>query len=183
MSFRLVRAAVFAVVCVGLSAAAHRVSGGTLSVAVVAGGLLLAFGAGAAASGRERSLAVILPLLAGTQVALHVLFSLSHAPVVQEVTGHTHASTLAPGMGMLIAHAWAAGMSAMWLAKGEAALWGVLRRLAVRLRPMLVPYLQPVDEPDVVVAAPEPGRLRSVLLASAAPRRGPPYTQVSLHSG
>ncbi|WP_406314624.1 MFS transporter [Streptosporangium sp. NBC_01639] len=183
LPFRLARAAVFAVVCLGLSVVAHRLGGGSVSAPVAAGGLLLAFGAAAAASGRERPLAVIFPLLVGLQAALHVLFSLSHAPAVHDAIGHAHTSGLAPSVGMLVAHAWAAGLTALWLDRGEAALWGLLRRLAVRLRLVLVAYLQPVHKPVAAVAAPEPGRLRSALLASAAPRRGPPHAQVPLLSG
>lgn len=183
LPFRLARAAVFAVVCLGLSVLAHRLGGGTVSAPMAAGGLSLAFGAAAVASGRERPLAVILPLLGGVQAVLHVLFSLDHAPAAHDAMGHTHMSGLAPSMGMLVAHAWAAGLTALWLARGEAALWGLLRRLTTRLRLVLVAYLRPVCAPVVVVVAPEPGRLRSALLASAVPRRGPPYAQVPLLSG
>ncbi|MEU6717378.1 MFS transporter [Nonomuraea sp. NPDC046802] len=178
LMFRLARAAVFAVVCLGLSVLAHLLGGGSVAGPVMAAGLLLAFGAAAAAAGRERSLAVILPLLAGMQVVLHVLFSLSHAPVAHAALGHAHQG-LAPGAGMLVAHAGAAGLIALWLARGEAALWGLLHRLAVRLcRVLLVVFPHPVHEPVAVVTAPEPGRLRSVALAYAVPRRGPPFTQV-----
>jgi hypothetical protein len=193
LPFRLARAAVFAVVCLGLSAAAHLMGGGSVSAPVAAAGLLLAFGAAAAASGRERPLAVILPLLAAAQAALHVLFSLSHAPAVHEalgaahgVLGHVHGEPgpgLAPSVGMLVAHAWAAGLLGLWLARGEAALWGLLHRLAARLCRVVLAYLRPVHEPVAVLAAPEPGRLRSAVLAHAAPRRGPPLTQVPAHSG
>ncbi|MFC4530552.1 MFS transporter [Sphaerisporangium dianthi] len=183
LPFRLARATVFAVVCLGLSVAAHRLGGGPVSTPVAAGGLLLAFGAGVAASGGERPLTVIFPLLAGVQAVLHVLFTLGHTPAAHHVTGHTHMSGLAPSAGMLVAHAWAAGLTALWLARGEAALWGLLRRLAVRLHPVLVACLQPVHKPIAAVAAPEPGRLRSALLAFAAPRRGPPHAQVSCYSG
>jgi hypothetical protein len=195
--FRLARAAVFAVVCLGLSVAAHRLAGGSVTPPVAVLGLVLAFGAAAGVSGRERSLAVILPLLVGMQAALHVLFSLSHAPAVHEVLGHAHgalghtpagmdgmaASGLAPGLGMLVAHGWAAGLTALWLARGEAALWALLRGLTVRLCRVLIVRASPVHEPVAVVEAPEPGRLRSAALAFAVPRRGPPLTRVSLSSG
>lgn len=202
LSFRLARATVFAVVCVGLSVAAHHVGGGSVSAPVLAGGLLLTFCAALAASGRERPPLVVLPLLGGLQAALHVLFSLSHAPAAQMaggqmagvhmagghlLTGHAVAGYIAggpgqmglvPSGGMLVAHCWAAVLVGLWLARGEAALWGVVRRMAVRLCRVVLVQLQPFDEPVVVVAAPEPGRLRSAVLAHAAPRRGPPFTHV-----
>ncbi|WP_431930081.1 MFS transporter [Nonomuraea jabiensis] len=178
LPFRLARAAVFAVVCVTLSVLAHLLGGGSVAGPVMAGGLLLAFGAAAAASGRERSLAVILPLLAGLQVVLHVLFSLSHTPAVHMAHGHAHQG-LAPSTGMLVAHAGAAALIALWLARGEAALWGLLHRSTARLcQVLLVVFPDPVHEPVAVVTAPEPGRPCSVAVAHAAPRRGPPFTQV-----
>lgn len=187
LPFRLARASVFAVVCVALSVLAHLLGGGSVAGPVMAGGLLLAFGVAVAASGRERTLVAILPLMVGMQVVLHVLFSLSHAPAVHAVLGHVSAGHaafghaeqgLAPGAGMLVAHAGAAGLIALWLARGEAALWGCLHRLAARLCQVLVVLLRPAHEPVAIVTAPEPGRLRSVALAHTAPRRGPPFTQV-----
>ncbi len=50
-----------------------------------------------------------------------------------------HASGLVPGFGMLVAHGWAIGLTALWLARGEAVLWTLLRRLAVRLLAVLLP--------------------------------------------
>ncbi|MEU6785027.1 hypothetical protein ABZ912_38050 [Nonomuraea angiospora] len=47
LPFRLARAAAFAVVCVALSVLAHLLDGGSVAGPVVAGGLLLAFGAAA----------------------------------------------------------------------------------------------------------------------------------------
>ncbi|MEU6785028.1 hypothetical protein ABZ912_38055 [Nonomuraea angiospora] len=125
---------------------------------------------------------MILPLLAGVQVVLHVLFSLSHTPAVHTALGHAHPG-LAPSVGMLVTHAGATGLIALWLARGEAALWGLLHRLAVRLyQVLLVIFPQPIHEPVAVVTAPEPDRLRSVAPAHAAPRRGPPFTQVRAFS-
>lgn len=183
LPFRLARAAVFAVVCVALSVLAHLFGGGSVAGPVVVGGLLLAFGAGVVASVRERPLAVILPLLAGMQVVLHVLLSLSHAPDAHAALVHDHPG-LVPSVGMLVAHAGATGLIALWLARGEAALWGLLHRWDARLcRVLLVILPQPVQEPVVVVAAPEPARLRSVMRAHVAPTRGPPFTQVIAVSG
>ncbi|MEU0565434.1 MFS transporter [Nonomuraea sp. NPDC005983] len=181
LPFRLARAAVFAVVCLGLSVLAHLLGGGSVTGPVMVGGLLLAFAAAAAASGRERPLAVILPLLAGMQAVLHALFSIGHASAAHAALGHAHQG-LATSVGMLVAHAGAAVLTALWLARGEAALWGLLHRLAARLYRVLLAFLYPVHEPVAVVTAPEPGRLRSVALAHAAPRRGPPSTQVVVFS-
>ncbi|GGT16478.1 MFS transporter [Nonomuraea spiralis] len=177
LPFRLARAAVFAVVCVALSVLAHLFGGGSVTGPVTVCGLLLAFGGGVAASARERTPLVILLLLAGMQVVLHVLFSLSHTAHAYTALLHDH-SGLVPGAGMLVTHAGATMMVALWLARGEAVLWGLLHRLAARLcRVLLVLFPQPVEGP-VALAAPGPGRLRSAAPAHAAPTRGPPFTQV-----
>ncbi|HEX8009259.1 MAG TPA: MFS transporter, partial [Trebonia sp.] len=65
MPFRIARAAVFAVVCLGLSALAHVFGGGSVPVPGLIGGLGLAFAAAFPLSGRERTFGVILGLLAG----------------------------------------------------------------------------------------------------------------------
>ncbi|NGO67554.1 hypothetical protein [Streptomyces boncukensis] len=73
---RLLRAAVFAAVCVALSAAGHAVAAGTSVPAV---SLALGFAAVLAVAyplaGRERSLPGIAAVLAGAQFALHTLFA------------------------------------------------------------------------------------------------------------
>ncbi|MBG0817749.1 MFS transporter [Planomonospora sp. ID82291] len=170
--FRLARAAVLTAVCLGLSTAAHRFAGGAVSAPGAAGGTALAFAAALAAAGRERPAAVILPLLAGLQAALHLLFSLSHPMPSAEAAGHVH-SGLVPGLGMLVVHGWAVGLTALWLARGEAALWALLRRLPVRLR-LLAAYAVPDLTPFFAVPAAEPAPPRPAGLRHAMPRRGPP---------
>ncbi|WP_230881856.1 MFS transporter [Planomonospora sp. ID91781] len=184
---RITRAAAFAAVCIGLSTAAHLLAGGAICAQSAAGGLVLAFTAGLAAAGRERPLAVILPLLAGVQVALHVLFSLTHASLthaslthaapaaeVAGITGHAHTG-LAPSLGMLIAHGWAVALTALWLARGEAALWALLRRLPLRLRRLLRVFRLPDPVPFLTATSAEPvAPRRTTLLRHAVHRRGPP---------
>ncbi|MGW0595157.1 MFS transporter [Streptosporangium sp. NPDC002607] len=173
--FRIARAAAFAAVCLGLSVMAHVLAGGSVSAPSAAAALALAFGAALAASGRERTLAVILPLLAGVQAGVHVLFSLSHAASPAEMIGHVH-SGLLPGLGMLVAHGWAAGLTALWLARGEAALWALLRRLGARLGRVLIVPVTPAYVSFLAPPAIEPGVLRSAVLRHVLSRRGPPRT-------
>ncbi|WP_436758399.1 MFS transporter [Streptosporangium sp. V21-05] len=173
---RLARAAAFAAVCLGLSVMAHVLAGGSVSVPAATVALVLAFAAALAASGRERTLAVILPLLAGAQAGLHVLFSLAHAASpaeMAEMIGHAH-SGLLPGLGMLVAHGWAVGLTALWLARGEAVLWALLRRLGVRLRRVLIVVVTPEYASFLTAAAIEPGVLRPAVLRHVVSRRGPP---------
>ncbi|MEV8637509.1 MFS transporter [Streptosporangium sp. NPDC051023] len=178
LPFRLIRATAFAAVCLGLSVTAHVFTGGTVSARSAVLALALAFVAALCVSGRERTLAVILPLMAGLQAVLHVVFSLAHAasPAASSsaALGHVH-SGLVPGLGMLVMHGWAIGLTSMWLARGEAVLWTLLRRLGVRLRHVLVVYVAPPAYTSFLTPrAIEPRALRSAVLRHAVSRRGPP---------
>ncbi|MET7460442.1 hypothetical protein [Nonomuraea sp. NPDC005501] len=99
---RLARAAVFAAVCVVVSAGGHSLAGGapvaapTLFLGVVAA-FVLAF----VLSGRERGPEVVIGVTAGAQTLLHELFSRS-APVAVVHADHVHGES--PGAGMTVAH-------------------------------------------------------------------------------
>ncbi|MGC5009194.1 MFS transporter [Streptosporangium sp. DT93] len=179
MTFRSARAAVFAVVCLGLSVTAHVLTGGSVSATSAAVALVLAFATALAVSGRERTVAVILPLLAGVQIVLHVLFSLAHATSPAELMGHVH-SGLLPGLGMLVAHGWAVGLTALWMARGEAVLWAMLRGLGVRLRRVLIAFVTPVRVPLLTASTVEPEVLRSAVLRHVVSGRGPPAAVVAV---
>ncbi|MFE9391153.1 hypothetical protein [Streptomyces sp. NPDC006784] len=74
---RLLRAAVFAAVCVTVSAAGHVLAAGTvLPFGTLALGFGCVFAVAVALAGRERSLPGIAGLLALGQVALHLVFSM-----------------------------------------------------------------------------------------------------------
>ncbi|MFC4110998.1 MFS transporter [Nonomuraea zeae] len=158
-------------VCLGLGMAAHLLGGAAVAPPAALGALGLACAAAFPLSGRERPLAVILPLLAAVQVVMHLLFSLSHAASPQELAGHLH-SGLVPGLGMLVTHGWAIGLTALWLARGEAALWALLRRLAVRLLVIWLPLLTTPFSTPLWTA--EPRALRPAVLRHVVSRRGPP---------
>ncbi|GAB2960223.1 MFS transporter [Nonomuraea fastidiosa] len=178
LPFRLARTAVFAAVCLGLGVAAHMLGGASVPPAAGVWAFGLSFAAAYPLAGRERSLTVILPLLAGLQVLLHLMFSLSHAVLApdgpaapQLMAAHLH-SGLVPNLGMLITHGWAVALTALWLARGEAALWALLRRLAVRLLVLWLPLLvTPFSTP---LCTTEPPILRSAVLRHVVSRRGPP---------
>jgi hypothetical protein len=173
--FRIARAAAFAAVCLGLSVMAHVLAGGSVSVPSAAAALAFAFGAALIVSGRERTLAAILPLLASVQAGVHVLFSLVHTTPPAEIAGHVHAGLL-PGLGMLVTHGWVVGLTALWLARGEAALWALLRRLGARLGRVLVVLVTPAHVSLLIPSTTGPGALRSTVLRHALSRRGPPRT-------
>lgn len=97
---RLLRAAVFAAVCVALSAAGHTLA----SCAAVPGWTLLAGFLGILAlavplAGRERSLPSIAAALAGGQIALHTLFGVgTHTAAPQAPAGEDSLIRFAAGL-------------------------------------------------------------------------------------
>lgn len=175
MPLRILRAAVFAMVSSVLGAVAHVVGGGSVSPVSALSALGVAFLPALALAGRERPPVVILATLAGVQVALHLVLSTAHAlePLVGPA-GHSHAGS-PPGLGMLLMHGWAVGLTALWLSRGEAVLWALLRRLAVRLRIVLLAvFADASDRRPVPVPAGPPRPCRSALLGHEMGRRGPP---------
>ncbi|MFF5206101.1 MFS transporter [Streptosporangium sp. NPDC000396] len=174
MPFRLARSTAFAVVSVGLSVVAHVFAGGTVPAWSAAGALALVFTAAFPATGRERGVRVILPLLGGAQAALHLLFTTTDSALFHPGHAHPHSAGLLPGLAMLVMHGWAVGLTALWLARGEALLWALLRRLGARLGPVLAePSPVPVP-PSAVPRSDGPVVLRPSLLRHVVSRRGPP---------
>ncbi|MEV7808079.1 MFS transporter [Microbispora sp. NPDC088329] len=177
LPLRLARAAAFTAVCLGLGVVAHLFGGGAVAPGALALGLPAVFAAALPLTGRERTLRTILPLLAALQVALHVLFALSspssawHVLAGHAMAGHTHAT---PSFGMLLAHGWAVALTALWLARGEAALWALLRRLAVRLTRIAADPAPPVFTPPASPHPDEPCLPRFVAPRHCVTRRGPP---------
>ncbi|RCG32390.1 MFS transporter [Sphaerisporangium album] len=183
---RLARSAVFTVVCLGLAAGAHRFAGGTApapwvlpsgALAVMTGTTLLAR--------RERPPAAVVAWLLAAQLLLHWWFGAAGTSAVPRphehgVPGLSYGPGLGAGAGMLLAHLTAALLTGWWLARGEAALWSLLRvvggyalrGLAVlgllrRETPPPPRTVLPGDDP-----AARPGHDR--VLRHALVRRGPP---------
>lgn len=157
---RLCRAAVFALLCVALSAAGHAWAAGAAVPFSTAVSALVAVAAVAwVVADRERGPVGIGGGLLTGQVVLHLWFGAGHG-------GHA---------GMLPAHALAALICGVWLWRGERALFGLVRALRTRIA-------LPLPLPVAVVAAPGvapgvypgPPPLRGVRLRHALSRRGPP---------
>ncbi|MGW2143478.1 MFS transporter [Nonomuraea bangladeshensis] len=170
--FRLLRTTAFAVVCCGLSAFAHLLGGGRVTALMAVAALAVSFVAAMPATGRERGGPAVFLLLAGVQVALHLLFSFAPPGLPGVPGGHAH-SGLVPGVGMLVSHGLATLMTALWLARGEAVLWALLRHLGVRVI-VLLPGTHRTPYWTVVVRAVEPAPLRSAVLEHALSGRAPP---------
>ncbi|QYC42546.1 hypothetical protein Nocox_24715 [Nonomuraea coxensis DSM 45129] len=174
LPLRLARTAAFSAVCVTLAALAHLLGGGSGPAPWTAGlGLAASAGLGLALTGRERSALAVNVVLVGAQLGLHELFARdAGSQDVAYVPVHGHGQGLAVNAGMLTAHLTATLLTGLWLARGEAALWALLRRAGRRLtllRPVVVPAVRP--RPPVAAARAVP--LQPVLRHSLA-RRGPP---------
>ncbi|MFG1687261.1 MFS transporter [Nonomuraea sp. NPDC049269] len=170
LPLRLARSALFAAVCVTLAALAHWFAGGTLpSPARLALGAAVVTAITAVAAGREREPVLIALLLGAAQLLLHGLFTWHAAPTAMP-PGHG----LASDVEMELCHLTATLMTGWWVARGETALWSVLRRLAVRVVLLLAPC--PIRPPAPSAPAYRaPGiPYESVVLRHAVVRRGPP---------
>ncbi|MCD0443678.1 hypothetical protein LO763_08585 [Glycomyces sp. A-F 0318] len=161
------RALVFAVACVLVSAGLHFTAGGA---PISWGAFAAAVGAVAAAAyllaAAQRGPLALLPACAAAQAGLHAWFTASAG----------HLEHLVPSPAMLLVHALAMAVSAVWLARGDAALAAFLELLVLWTAAVLLLRLRkaaPVRLPRAragrVLAPPV---LR--LLATTASRRGPP---------
>ncbi|WP_188190425.1 hypothetical protein [Nonomuraea sp. SYSU D8015] len=171
---RLARAAVFATVCVVMSAGGHVLAGSApvaapALVVAVAAAFALAF----ALNRHERGPEVVITATAGAQILLHELFSRSD-PVAH--ADHTHAGT--PGVGMFVAHLVVAVVTGWWLHRGESAFWLMVRLWGMgplpKLRRLLVGVIEPFTPRLRVALVAEAMGYRSPELDPMIRRRGPP---------
>nr|WP_157553871.1 MFS transporter [Herbidospora sakaeratensis] len=173
-ALRFARSVSFAAVCVVLAAVGHQAAGGDgPTLAALAVGMSGAFGAAFVFAGRERSPGVIAAVQVAAQVLLHELFTEGQTARVLTDPDHAHGG-LGVSLGMVVAHLTASLITAWWLARGEAALWSVLRRIgAGAWRVLKAPPVPALPRPARVrAAAVRPGPLRP--LRHAVVRRGPP---------
>lgn len=181
---RVLRATVFAVVCVMLGAAAHVLAmGGTPPWWADGWGFLGVLAAVCPLCGRERSLVGIGGAMVAVQAALHVAFDAAQARQVampmpgMPMPGYGPAHPLT--VHATVAHLLAALAASWWLRRGEAAFWSLLRRRAGMLVPALAAWWSAHHVP--VARIPRPARrglwvwpARQPLLRHAVSLRGPP---------
>ena len=171
---RMARSAIFAAVCVCLTAVGHwQVSGEPMPPGVIFGGYLGVWAVAAVLAGHERSLATIVGGLLGGQFTLHALFTAGHV--------HHHSDVMVPfvssghgGGAMVLVHLLAAVASGWWLWRGERALWRLAAAVVLRwLRPARV--LQPILSGGRSRREySEPLRPRAAFLRHILVLRGPP---------
>ncbi|QFG22284.1 hypothetical protein [Actinomadura sp. WMMB 499] len=188
---RWVRAAGFAATCACLAALGHVAGGGSADGPATFAGFLIILVPALALTGRERSLASILPATAVSQVVLHVLLMAAAGPhaaasPAPDVAGHAAAGMHhggSPGLGMLLTHAVSVLVTSAWLEWGEARLCALVRLLVGwALRPALLFLVLGTTgrtggppRPKAFARAGERAPVRTVLRYAMA-RRGPPGT-------
>jgi hypothetical protein len=199
---RLARGWLVGAFATGVAAVSHTLAGGyrpdalgLISAAVFAGML------GTLAIGRRPSLPRLSIAVAGSQLAFHILFVSLAAPGAAHADDPTATMSGMPGMqmpgmqmpgmqmpfvtvapshvvdhltspSMWVAHAIAGVLTILFLRRAETAVWGMLRRLVVRvLRPVIpVPIARRAATPVIRVRV-----LRPVARIVAPPLRGPPF--------
>nr|BFE78000.1 hypothetical protein GCM10020093_006010 [Planobispora longispora] len=177
LPFRLLRSAAFSAVCVALAVLGHRAAGGPGPEpwAVAAGTAAVAITATALA-GRERSATAVNVTLACLQLLLHELFALGGPSAILP---HGHGQGLGESLGMILAHLTATLITGWWLARGESALWALLRtagnRLGASFRLLAAPAAPRPCGRFPARAAAVPARR---LLLHTVSRRGPPLPAV-----
>jgi len=169
------RAAAFSVVCLALAVLGHLAAGGSVPRpwAVAAAGAAVTAMA-ALLAGRERPPMAIGAGLAALQLSLHEVFALGDAAGTS--LPYSHVKGLGESLGMLLAHLTATLITGWWLARGESALWALLRSAGRRLGAMFS-----LPRPPVAVAAPPRPAYAPVTFVSPSAvlrhfvsRRGPP---------
>jgi hypothetical protein len=185
---KLARAALFAISAVLLAAAAHVAGGEPVSplVAVLAVPAVTALMNLLAR--RRRGLPTLLPALAGTQLVLHEVFMTtagsgschSDAAAMSGMPGMTTAVTMHCSMpmtqhgwstAMLLTHGIATVLTAVVLARGEAAVWTLAQWLGLPTLPAPSAPQWPARPPAPLTRSPRPATSAPI---TSFTRRGPP---------
>ncbi|WP_284255046.1 hypothetical protein [Pseudolysinimonas kribbensis] len=187
---RLARGWLVGAFATGVAAVSHTLAGGYRPDPLGLGAALLFAGMlGTLAIGRRPSLARLVVAVTGSQLAFHLLFTfLGVSPAASATPSmpgmHMDMTPAIPGMPamhdhlghltdpwMWLAHVVAGALTVLFLRRAETAVWGMLRRLVVRvLRPAVAaPTARPAAAPVFRVRV-----LRPVARVAAPPLRGPP---------
>jgi hypothetical protein len=208
-TLRSARAAVFAVVCIAVSALGHTmVSPASIPLHALFPAWVVVFTAARCAAGRERGFGAVAALMLAAQGALHLWFAATtHAIAAHPATTCMSMPGMPPVMSMpascpvgseaalppwamsaamLAAHLAAALAGAWWLHRGEAALYALGRMLAIRtahLWTLLLLLRAPAPHPAPAAECwTDTAHTPLPLAAVCFPvvRRGPPAACVSL---
>ncbi|MEU6579418.1 hypothetical protein [Nocardia sp. NPDC046763] len=177
---RAVRAAIFAVIAVAVSAAGHgHVVGHGLSFSALVVACAATAAVAWAFADRQWGVLPIVGGLAGMQVVLHLWFGLAPMSGGQMNHGGGMGDGASAGsITMIAAHSLAAMFCGIWLWRGERALFALLRALYARFFvPMLLVYLHPSVPAGLPAGRMEEHRVpkpSETLLRHVLARRGPP---------
>jgi hypothetical protein len=171
---RLTRGVAVGSTAVGLALAGHAAAGGGLpAVTTVVPVLVLTVAGSVALSGRRWTVSSLLTVLLGVQVVFHVAFG-SH-PMAGMTAGQHAAHSLTASM--ILAHVLAASATALLLSRGESWCWRLVALVSrpVRAARVFGEHSAPLRRVPRVSSPSSPlPVLRSLLLADAQARRGPP---------
>jgi hypothetical protein len=166
---RVARGAVVGLTAMGLSVGGHVVGGGSLPTSTTAAVLLgLAISGSVALSGRRWTFTALTSVLLGVQVVCHVALA-GHSG------SHNHQHGVSASM--VVAHVLAALVTAVALSRGESWCWQLVALLGRPVHVARVFSARTHPGPGAPSLPPAVGSLavlRSLLLADAQPRRGPP---------
>ncbi|WP_405720254.1 hypothetical protein OG607_07425 [Streptomyces sp. NBC_01537] len=200
--FRLARSAIFAALCVVTTALGHALMSGDDLPGWAVGYAFAAVTSGAWwLTGRERGALAVTAATVTTQLLLHSVFTMSQLIAGTDFSGtsgtsgagaagltrmsamHADPGTHAWSPGMVLAHLLAALACAVWMWRGEAAVFRLGRALAsfvaepLRLAGLLLAFVAPAAHGPVRVAGafgPLLRQPRGSALRHVVTRRGPP---------
>ncbi|MCG5213016.1 hypothetical protein [Streptosporangium sp. KLBMP 9127] len=174
---RAMRAVVFAVACVAVSATLHGLAGGgRVQLGVLMGATALTWAGAFALGARQRGRGALLVACFTSQYGMHHLFSAGAVPEPSSLAGHL-SHQHGGGLGMLLVHGLAAVGSAWWLERGESALASLLHLAVTLMHRLIVRLLAPLivtERPVPIIRRTDAAPLTSTLLAAVVSRRGPP---------
>ncbi len=175
-ALRVSRGVVLAVTSAALAVAAHRIAGGGVPDAVST--MLLTLGVaivGVALASKRRSTGAILIVLGAAQLAMHLLLSFDTTTMPgMGMSGMTPAGPPFGSVAMMSAHAVAALVTAILLAKADAALFAVAEALARLLPTILIAPPVPTGPARLRPSVAPRVRSTAVSLRRDNARRGPP---------
>lgn len=174
LRWRLLRSAAFSAVATQLAAIGHQLGGGgrpDIAILLIGGATVGAFSIGL--SHAQRRWRSILAMMAASQVAFHLLFTVeAHVGSDAPMAG-SHSFLPPDALRMLVFHLIAASLAAILLATGDAAVFGLFAALRRAMR--ILPTHTPADRRLPACAFTPVCRLRpGGALLSISPRRGPP---------
>jgi hypothetical protein len=195
-AIRLTRSAMFSLSAVGLAVAAHAAGNERVSLPVALACVPAVMLVVNLLAGRRRGPVALLLAMGSTQIVLHVALmaavmsdgcrmvgehlttGVSHASIAVDtcdpaMAGHPASDMFVMSVRMFTAHAIAAALLALLLARGEAAIWALVGNLGFRLRLPRVAPLPPAIS-LLPVVAPEALLPRADVPRRAVRRRGPP---------